>query len=175
MPLVDDPAVVTDKRLDTPAIAITSAAAQVTFRNFYFLESTFDGGVLEVSSPNINAGAFTDITNAAVGGNFVTRRLQRDDLDRVHESDRGPDGVERQRGRLHQHCGEPGAERGWANDQAAFPDGIGQQCERDRVESGHGASSGWSVSECDSDAEWNAARQQRQQPRQRRDHRRVHR
>ena len=69
---IDDPAAVSDKRLDTPNIAISSAAAQVSFRNFYFLESTFDGGVLEVSSPNINAGAFTDITNAAVGGSFVT-------------------------------------------------------------------------------------------------------
>ena len=69
---IDDPATVSDKRLDTPNIAITSAAAQVSFRNNYQLESTFDGGVLEVSSPNINAGAFTDITNAAVGGSFVT-------------------------------------------------------------------------------------------------------
>ena len=42
------------------------------FRNSYFLESTFDGGVLEVSSPNINGGAFTDITDAAVGGSFAT-------------------------------------------------------------------------------------------------------
>ncbi|MEP6601954.1 MAG: hypothetical protein ABJB49_09095 [Nitrospirota bacterium] len=31
-----------------------------------------DGGVLEVSSPNINGGIFTDITNAAVGGSFVS-------------------------------------------------------------------------------------------------------
>ena len=28
--------------------------------------------MLEVSSPNINGGAFTDITDPAVGGNFVT-------------------------------------------------------------------------------------------------------
>ena len=34
--------------------------------------SFYDGGVLEVSSPNINAGAFTGITNAAVGGSFVS-------------------------------------------------------------------------------------------------------
>ena len=68
---IDDPAVVTDKRLDTPNIAISSAAARVSFRNFFFLESTFDGGVLEVSSPNINGGTFTDITNTAVGGSFV--------------------------------------------------------------------------------------------------------
>ena len=69
---IDDPATVSDKHLDSPNIVITSAGAQVTFRNFYNLESTFDGGVLEVSSPNIGGGAFTDITNAAVGGSFVT-------------------------------------------------------------------------------------------------------
>jgi hypothetical protein len=69
---IDDPNVVTDKHLITPNISITSASAQITFRNFYNLEDTFDGGVLEVSSPNINGGAFTDVTNAAVGGNFVS-------------------------------------------------------------------------------------------------------
>ena len=75
---INDPSVVSDKRLDTPNIAITSATAQVTFRNNYALEpigggvNFFDGAVLEVSSPNIAGGAFTDITNAAVGGSFVT-------------------------------------------------------------------------------------------------------
>ena len=73
---VDDPAVTSDKDLDTPGIFITSANAQVSFRNSYNLErdatNFYDGGVLEVSSPNINGGAFTDITNAAVGGNFVS-------------------------------------------------------------------------------------------------------
>ncbi|MBV9240841.1 MAG: carboxypeptidase regulatory-like domain-containing protein, partial [Acidobacteria bacterium] len=68
---IDDPASISDKRLDTPSIAIPAGAtAQVSFKNNYTLESTFDGGVLEISSPNINAGAFTDITNAAVGGSF---------------------------------------------------------------------------------------------------------
>ena len=69
---VDDPSVISDKRLDTRSIAVSSAFAQVSFRNNYNLENGFDGGVLEISSPNINAGAFTDITNAAVGGSFVT-------------------------------------------------------------------------------------------------------
>lgn len=69
---VDDPVAVSDKRLDTPAIPINSASAQVSFRNNYDLEYTYDGGVLEVSSPNINGGAFTDITNAAVGGSFAS-------------------------------------------------------------------------------------------------------
>src|SRR6185369_15835109 len=69
---IDDPAVVTDKLLDTPTIPITTTNPQITFRNFFNLENTFDGGVLEVSSPNINGGAFTDITAAAVGGSFAT-------------------------------------------------------------------------------------------------------
>ena len=69
---IDDPATVSDKRLDSIGIPISSTSTKVTFRNNYNLESTYDGGVLEVSSPNINAGAFTDVTNVAVGGSFVT-------------------------------------------------------------------------------------------------------
>ena len=67
---VNDPAVVSDKRLDSPPIAITSNIAQVTFRNNYNLEASppsfFDGGVLEIS---IGGGAFTDVI--AAGGSFV--------------------------------------------------------------------------------------------------------
>jgi hypothetical protein len=63
---VNDPAVVTDVVLDTPTIAITSATARLSFRNNFDLESTFDGGVLEIA---IGAGAFTDIITA--GGSFV--------------------------------------------------------------------------------------------------------
>ena len=75
---IDDPAAMSDKLLDTPGIGITSANAQVRFRNNYALEpigggpNFLDGGVLEVSSPNINGGAFTDIADAAAGGSFVT-------------------------------------------------------------------------------------------------------
>ena len=69
---VDDPATLSDKYLDTPPIGITSPAAQVTFRNNYNLENTFDGAVLEISAPNINGGVFTDITDPAVGGSFVS-------------------------------------------------------------------------------------------------------
>src|SRR6202007_2083328 len=68
----NDPGVVSDKYLDSPGIALTTTMAQVSFRNFYNPESTFDGGVLEISSPNIAGGAFTDITDAAVGGSFIT-------------------------------------------------------------------------------------------------------
>ena len=63
---------VSDKYLDTPGISIASSSAQVSFRNNYSLESNFDGGVLEVSSPNINGGAFTDVTDPAVGGSFAS-------------------------------------------------------------------------------------------------------
>jgi hypothetical protein len=73
---VDEPNVVSDKRLETPGIFIASAAAQLTFSNSYNFEFSvldfYDGGVLEVSSPNINGGTFTDITDAAVGGSFAT-------------------------------------------------------------------------------------------------------
>ena len=68
----DDPATISDNYLDTPSVAITSGAAQVSFRNNYNTESTFDGGVLEVSSFNINNGIFTDITDPRVGGSFVS-------------------------------------------------------------------------------------------------------
>jgi hypothetical protein len=74
------PSNVLDNRLDTPSIAITSGSAQLTFRNNFNLNDTnggFDGGVLEISSPNINAGAFTDITAAAVGGSFVQNGYNR--------------------------------------------------------------------------------------------------
>ena len=70
--VVKDSPEISDKRLDTPGIAITSASAQLSFRNNFSLQDGFDGGVLEVSSPNIAGGAFTDITNAAVGGSFVS-------------------------------------------------------------------------------------------------------
>ena len=72
---VDDPASVSDKRLETAPITINTATAKLSFRNNYNLESGssfYDGGVLEVSSPNINGGAYTDITDAAVGGSFVS-------------------------------------------------------------------------------------------------------
>src|SRR4029453_16700622 len=67
----NDPSCVTNNTLDSPNISITTTNAQITFRHSFNLEDTFDGTVLEVSSPNINGGAFTDITNAAVGGSFV--------------------------------------------------------------------------------------------------------
>jgi photosystem II stability/assembly factor-like uncharacterized protein len=58
---------VSDNSLISPAFAILTASAQLTFRHNYYLENTYDGGVLEIS---VNGGAFTDII--AAGGSFVT-------------------------------------------------------------------------------------------------------
>ncbi len=60
-----------DCRLDSPPIPISSAYTKVEFRHKYSCYPAVDGGLLEVSSPNINGGAFTDITDAAVGGSFI--------------------------------------------------------------------------------------------------------
>lgn len=61
---------VSDNVLSTPAFNVTTAAAQVTFRNQYNLETSatlgFDGGVLEIK---IGGGVFTDVVSA--GGSFV--------------------------------------------------------------------------------------------------------
>ena len=70
-----DTAVISDKVLDRAGVVINSSAPVLSFRNNYDLETSdgvlYDGGVLEVASPNINGGAFTDVTNALVGGSFV--------------------------------------------------------------------------------------------------------
>ena len=63
---VDDPNVVTDKRLESPVIPIRGSSPQLTFRNSYITESTFDGGVLELS---VDGGPFADIL--AAGGSFA--------------------------------------------------------------------------------------------------------
>ena len=85
---IDDPAVVSDKRLDSlafPILAVTSA--QVTFRQNFNLEASdvdpnlgFDGGVLEVSTDGGNT--FQDILDA--GGSFVVGGYNR-----TISSDRG--------------------------------------------------------------------------------------
>jgi hypothetical protein len=67
---------ISDKVLDTRDIAITTDAAVLSFRNNFDTEFSmatyWDGGVLEVSSPNINGGTFTDVTDPAVRGSFVS-------------------------------------------------------------------------------------------------------
>jgi hypothetical protein len=70
--IVNDPATISDKRLDTPGIFISSASTRLCFRHAYLLENGYDGGVLEVSSPNINGGAFTEATDPALGGSFIS-------------------------------------------------------------------------------------------------------
>jgi hypothetical protein len=70
---INDPAVVSDKYLDSATFYIFEASwGQLRFRHNFDLQSGFDGGVLEISSTYINNGAFTDITDPAVGGTFVT-------------------------------------------------------------------------------------------------------
>ena len=57
-----------DNRLDTSVLPTGPVSFQVVFQSNYDLESGSDGAVLEVSHPDINGGAFTDITDPAVGG-----------------------------------------------------------------------------------------------------------
>jgi hypothetical protein len=71
---IDDPAVVSDKRLDSLHFPLTAVSAQLTFRQNFNLEASdvdpnlgFDGGVLEVSFDGGNT--FQDILDA--GGSFV--------------------------------------------------------------------------------------------------------
>jgi hypothetical protein len=63
---VDDPSVVSDKRLDSTPFFIEGNMARLTFRHNNILENNFDGGVLEIS---FDGGPFMDIV--AAGGSFV--------------------------------------------------------------------------------------------------------
>jgi hypothetical protein len=61
---------IADATIDSPAIAITSAAARLTFRNRWSFDDPtdcYDAGVLEIK---IGAGAFADILTA--GGSFLS-------------------------------------------------------------------------------------------------------
>jgi hypothetical protein len=67
---------VTDVRMLSPSIAITSAAAQISFRNNFNTEHDpppaevfWDGWVLEVSGPGVG---FFDVTDPTIGGTFVS-------------------------------------------------------------------------------------------------------
>ena len=68
---VDDPPFLSDRTLDVSLI-VGSGSPQLSFRNNYDLQASYDGGVLEVSSPNFNGGIFTDVTDPALGGGFVS-------------------------------------------------------------------------------------------------------
>jgi hypothetical protein len=60
-----------DNRLDTPLLPISSNTNAVRFWHSYNLTSGSDGAVLEISSPDINGGAFTDVTDPVAGGQFA--------------------------------------------------------------------------------------------------------
>jgi hypothetical protein len=64
---VGEPSSISDSALISPSIAVPAGLAQLTFRHYYNLESTYDGGVLEIA---IGGGPFQDII--AAGGSFVT-------------------------------------------------------------------------------------------------------
>jgi hypothetical protein len=70
---------ISDKYLISRDIVVTSASPVLSFRNNYNTEYDpppaevfWDGGVVEVSSPNINGGDFTDVTDSLVGGSIPT-------------------------------------------------------------------------------------------------------
>ena len=56
---IDDPASISDKQITTPTMVAGGSIITFSFQNRYQLESTFDGGVFEVS---INAGAYVDVS-----------------------------------------------------------------------------------------------------------------
>jgi hypothetical protein len=62
-----NPGTISENVLVSPTIAMPSGASKLTFRNFYNLESGFDGGILEIA---VGAGSFQDILSAS--GTFVT-------------------------------------------------------------------------------------------------------
>ncbi len=55
--------------LISPPIYIQTTSAELSFRQRVDLTTTEDGGVLEVSAPTVNGGAYTDIITA--GGSFL--------------------------------------------------------------------------------------------------------
>jgi hypothetical protein len=57
-----------DNRLDIPSFVADPWGPGITFWSSYNLQSGRDGAVLEISTSSINGGAFTDITDPAVGG-----------------------------------------------------------------------------------------------------------
>lgn len=71
---INNPSTVSDKHLVTPLILAGTFGASFSFRNNYAFDPVIgsDGGVLEISSPNINGGAFTEITDPTVGGNIFS-------------------------------------------------------------------------------------------------------
>ena len=73
---VPDQVGVSDKVLDRVSVTVNSDSPELSFRNRFNSEMSggvfWDGGVLEVSAPNISNGDFLDITDSHVGGSFVS-------------------------------------------------------------------------------------------------------
>jgi hypothetical protein len=73
---INDASELSDKRLTSPPIVVNAFDPLLTFHIRFNTEFSggiyWDGAVLEVSSPNINRGAFTDITHPMIGGEFVS-------------------------------------------------------------------------------------------------------
>jgi hypothetical protein len=67
---------ISDKVLDRMSVTINSASPILTFRNNFNSEVSggvfWDGGVLEISAPNISGGDFLDITDSHVGGTITS-------------------------------------------------------------------------------------------------------
>ena len=107
---VDDPGVVSDKRLDSLHFPVSGGSVHLMFRHNFNLEASdvdpnvgFDGGVLEMSFDGGNT--FQDIL--AVGGSFVMGGYNRTISYRSGQSDCRSSGVERQFGGLYLHAGQP--------------------------------------------------------------------
>src|SRR5207244_1046182 len=65
---INDPATVSDKRLDSPQVTIPVLQNSIlTFRHNYDFENGFDGGVLEIS---IDGGAFQDAAGFILQGGY---------------------------------------------------------------------------------------------------------
>lgn len=66
---------ISDKVLDWP-VTITSTSPVLTFRNKFDTEFSdgvyWDGGVLEISSPNISGGEFLDFSDSHIGGTCLS-------------------------------------------------------------------------------------------------------
>ena len=66
---------VSDKVLDRLNVHVQTAAAVLSFRNNFDSEMSdgvfWDGGVLEVSAPNISGGDFLDVTDSHIGGTIT--------------------------------------------------------------------------------------------------------
>ena len=139
---VNDQDGISDKTLDSRNIVI-SGASVISFRNNYNTEYDpppaevfWDGYVLEVS---INGGAFNDFTDPAVGGSLCQRLLHWGDRRDGEQPAGGAVCVVRQFRGLHQHGDQSACEPGWADDQAALPDGNG------RSDGAPGSARGWTL------------------------------